>query len=304
MLTINIKRFILAFIITVAVVLGITIFKPIVQAQISVNLPERAKAEVVRTTGIPANNLTIGNQTTLAGTNIKKFKIIDSQNNVYFTSLDAAGNSVSKEVLNQAIEAFHSKSWVGRIEVALDNLIKQGLNESIQIIIWLKEEPTAPSRGRTPDERLANLNKLRVRNTAIEQPIVEQLKLLGQEVTFQSSIAPIIGATVTPSLIHTIAAHPDVKRISLDHKTGSPRLDVSRIIVQANTVNNRGLTGLYETVGVVEPYIIADHPNLPPAKRTICNLQDATIINGQILKGLHKTLYQFNMKLHKIELPG
>ncbi|MCC5639969.1 S8 family serine peptidase [Nostoc sp. CHAB 5844] len=100
----------------------------------------------------------------------------------------------------------------------------------------------------------------------------------------------IIGATVTPSLIHTIAAHPDVKRISLDHKKGSSRLNVSRNVVQANTVNSRGLTGLYETVGIVEEYIMGDHSNLPSAQRTACNLQDLTILDGQILTGVHKNL--------------
>jgi hypothetical protein len=161
--------------------------------------PQKALAEVSRNTGIPVDRLTVGNQATLADTDIKRFKVIDSEDNTYSIFLDAAGNPVSEEVVNQITEAFHNKGFVGKLEVALNDLLKQGSNKPIRVIISLKDkEPMTPSRGRTPVERQANLNKLRDRYAAIEQPIVALLKANGQEVIYQSPFAPIVGASVSP----------------------------------------------------------------------------------------------------------
>ncbi|MBW4571146.1 MAG: hypothetical protein KME31_24970 [Tolypothrix carrinoi HA7290-LM1] len=57
MLTNNFRRFVLAFMVTAAVVLSLTMLKPTVTAQTSINLAQKAKAEVSRTIGMPVDNL-------------------------------------------------------------------------------------------------------------------------------------------------------------------------------------------------------------------------------------------------------
>ncbi|MBN4000555.1 hypothetical protein [Nostoc sp. LPT] len=79
------------------------------------NLAEKAKLEVSKTTGISADHLSVANKATLADTEITQFKLIDPQGNIYGVSLDAAGNQISQEVLEQAIQAINNKGFVGII---------------------------------------------------------------------------------------------------------------------------------------------------------------------------------------------
>ncbi|MCC5638782.1 S8 family serine peptidase [Nostoc sp. CHAB 5844] len=118
----------------------------------------------------------------------------------------------------------------------------------------------------------------------VQQPLVEQLKANGQEVTYQSLYTPIITARVTPSVIEKITPRADVKRMYIA-KNSKPRLNASRIVVQANTVNSRGLTGgtQQRPVAIVEYGRIASHPNLPANQRSLCNSTISTDISG------HKT---------------
>lgn len=71
-------------------------------------------------------------------------------------------------------------------------------------------------------------------------------------------------------------------RFSLEG-VSKPRLSVSRVVVQAGTVNARGFTCTGRRLGVVEPNREASHANLPAAQRMICGRTTNTVING------HKT---------------
>ncbi|MCC5638781.1 hypothetical protein LC593_23700 [Nostoc sp. CHAB 5844] len=144
MLNKNLIRFVLAFIFTVAVLFGLNTFKPIVIAQIPVNLAEKAKAEVFRTTGISPNRLIVGNTVSLANTGIKRFKVTDPQGTIHSVAFDAAGNLVSQEVVNQIVEKLSDRGFVGKLEAALDKLIKSGSDSPIDVVISLEQEIFQP----------------------------------------------------------------------------------------------------------------------------------------------------------------
>lgn len=280
-LAINFRRFTLTLVVTVTVIWLLVTFSRAIVAQTPGNLAQRARLEVSKITGIPADRLTIVNEAALADTGITRFKLTDAEGKIYGTSLDTAGNSVSQEALGQAIQAFNNKGFVGKLEAELANKLTQS-NSPIKVIFWLKEEAVAPSRGKTVTERQANLNTLKSRYAAIQQPLVDQLKANNQEVIYQSLYAPIVGAAVTPSVIQAMVARSDVERIYLS-QVGIPRLNVSRVVVQANTVNSRGNTGVSERVGILEPDRIGTHPNLPSNSRILCRPTASTLISN------HKT---------------
>lgn len=284
MLNKNLTRFVLGFIFTVAVLFGLNAFKPIVIAQIPVNLVEKAKAEVFRTTGISPNRLIVGNTVSLANTDIKRFKVTDPQGTIHSVALDAAGNVVSQEVINQIVEKLSNRGFVGKLEAGLDKLIKNGSDNPIDIVISLKQELFQPFHGSSDEEYKTYLNNLRSLYAKVQQPLVEQLKADGQQVTYQSLYTPMITARVTPSVIEKITPRADVKRMYIE-KISKPRLNASRIVVQANTVNSRGFTGgpQQRPVAIVEVGKIASHPNLPANQRSFCNSTASTIISG------HKT---------------
>ncbi|WP_292780810.1 MULTISPECIES: hypothetical protein [unclassified Nostoc] len=183
------------------------------------NLAEKAKLEVSKTTGIAAEHLSVVNKATLADTGIMRFKLIDTQGNIYGVSLDAAGNQISQEVLEQAIQAINNKGFVGKLETELANRISQGSNSPIRVIFHLKEETVQPYRGSNRTEHQNHLNTLKSHYEAIQQPLVNQLKESNQRVIYQSLYTPIVVAEVTPLLIQTIAARSDVERIYLERRT-------------------------------------------------------------------------------------
>ncbi|MCC5637422.1 S8 family serine peptidase [Nostoc sp. CHAB 5844] len=285
MLNKNLIRFVLPFIFTVAVLFGLNTFKPIVIAQIPVNLVEKAKAEVFRTTGISPNRLIVGNTVSLANTGIKRFKVTDPQGTIHSVALDAAGNVVSQEVVNQIVEKLSNRGFFGKLEVGLDKLIKSGSDSPIDVVISLEQEVFQPFHGTSDEEYKTYLNNLRSFYAKVQQPLVEQLKADGQQVTYQSLYTPMITARVTPSVIEKITSRADVKRMYIE-KISKPRLNTSRIVVQANTVNSRGFTGgpQQRPVAIVEVGRIASHPNLPANQRSLCNSNATTGITA------HKTM--------------
>lgn len=280
MLINNFKRFVLVFIFTIAILSGLTSFRPFAKAQIPINLAEIAKIEIFRTVGIPLERLTIVNQATLAGTDIKQFKVIDSQGNIYGVSLDGAGNKISPEKLKQAVDAINNKGFVGKLEEELATLIAQYSNSPIKVIFYLNSEMIPPYQGSSRTEHQAHLNKLKDRYAEIQKPIVDELKKRGQQTLYQSLYAPLVVAEVSPSIIQMIAGRSDVNRIYLSRvlfrrQASFPGFqpttpEISSVVVQADIVNARGYTGIGETVGVVEEDRIAPHPQLPAIQRELC----------------------------------
>lgn len=282
MSTTNFRRLALTLVVPV-VVLGV-LAAPFLSttAAVSENLrAKKARSQVSQITGIPANRLTVAKEAPLATTGIMRYKVIDPQGQIYGVSLDASGNPVSEAALRQAALVIDNKGFVGgKVEAELANLLTQRSNNPIHVVVQLKGQTVTPIRssGQTRAQVNSNLNTIRTQNTAIEQPIVNQLKTHNQQVLYQSPYASIVVAAVTPEMINAMAARADVKRIYRE-RVAAPRLDVSRFVVQANIVNSRGFIGGEQRVGVVEALRIGDQPNLPAAQRILCRPEATTEIS-------------------------
>ncbi|MBE9104345.1 hypothetical protein IQ229_05130 [Nostoc cf. edaphicum LEGE 07299] len=192
---------------------------PLSENQTLNNLAEKAKLEVSKTTGISADYLNVVNKATLDDTGITRFKLIDTQGNIYGVSLDAAGNQINQKVLEQAIQVINNKGFVGKLETELANRIAQGSNTPIRVIFHLKGETVQPYQGSNPTEHQNHLNTLKSHYQVIQQPLVNQLKESKQRVIYQSLYTPIVVAEVTPLLIRKIASRSDVERIYLARRT-------------------------------------------------------------------------------------
>ncbi|NDJ22105.1 hypothetical protein GS682_10750 [Nostoc sp. B(2019)] len=192
---------------------------PLSENQTLNNLAEQAKLEVSKTTGISTDHLSIANTATLANTGITRFKLRDIQGNMYDVSLDSAGNQISREALEQAIQAINNKGFVGKLEAELANRIAQGSNSPIRVVFSLRAKTVRPY-GQS--NRAEYQNTLRSHYAVIQQPLVNQLQESNQRVIYQSLYTPMVVAEVTPSLIQAIAARSDVERIYLERR-GSPR---------------------------------------------------------------------------------
>ena len=257
-------------------------FPSVAQVQGSA-MAQRARAAASQLTGIPAEGLSVLKESPLADTGITRFKLTDAQGKIYGVSLDSAGNLVSQEALRQAVQTIANKGFVGKLESELANRLGQD-NSPINVVFYLEGAPSVSLRGNVQNRAQyeANLQTIKDRNAEIQKPIVNQLRENGQRVIYQSAYASVVVAAVTPSLIQAIATRPDVERVYLE-RVAAPRLNVSRVVVQADTVNARGLTGSGQSVGVVEAQRIGNHPNLPPAQRILCRPEATTAISG------HKT---------------
>ena len=255
------------------------------QNQTKAQVPTNSRADRARTaasqlSGIPANRLSIAKEAPLADTGITRYKLTDAQGKIYGVSLDRSGNIVTQNALDKAVQAIDNKGFVGKLEADLAKRLSQRADSPINVIIFLKDSAAAPLRGnvKSRTQQQANLNTLRTRNAEIQRAVVNQLKANGQRVLHQSAYAPVVAASVIPSQIQALAARSDVSRVYLE-RVGKPRLNVSRVVVQANTVNDRGLTGSGQRVAVVEAGKIGTHPNLPPSQRLLCRPNATTYVS-------------------------
>jgi len=285
MLPTNFKRLVLALVVAGASSgVLVALSRSTTAQEASSPRSQEAKSAISQITGIPADRFSVATEAPLANTGITRFKARDNQGKIYGVSLDTSGNIVSQEALGRAMEAIDNQGFVGKLETELANLVNQRSNSPINVVFWLKGTAAAPFRGNveTQAQYEANLETIKARNTQIQQPVVNQLKANNQQIIYQSPYAPVLVTSATPSAIQSLAARSDVERVYLE-RVGAPRLNVSRVVVQANTVNARGFTGNGQRVGVVESGRIGTHPNLPAAQRLLCRPEATTAISG------HKT---------------
>lgn len=202
-------------------------FAQLPQVQRKANLLERVLLEVSRRTGIEADRLMIVNQSFLGNTGITQFKVRTPDGNIYGIALDANGNPLSQEALEQVNRAVENElsGSIEKLERSLADLIVRGANNPIKVAIWLTGEGI-PSRRLLRLLTQANLDALRPRFAAIQQPLVEQLMAQEQQVIYQVPDSPVVIAVVTPLVIQKIAQRPDVERIYLERLVGTPRQNV------------------------------------------------------------------------------
>jgi subtilisin family serine protease len=264
------------------------------------SLAEKARAVLSQATGRAVDELTVVKQAPLASTGIRRFKVLDSQGNIHSVNLDDSGNPVSHEEVQRAAKDISDRGFGGKLEAELtDRLSAHDETNLVNVVFWLKgeEAPTQPLRhqGLSEGERRSHLDTVRDQIAAIQQPVVDYLRAMGQQVIYQARYAPAVVAAASASAIWEMEARDDIERIYLE-RISKPRLNVSRVVVQAHEVNNRDITGEGVTVGIVEPGRIARHPNLPEAQRVLCRpeasdrvIDHKTLIAG-VIQSTHKPL--------------
>lgn len=243
-----------------------------------VNLSDRAKSAISRNTGIPVDALTIENETGVADTRIKQFKLQDQAGNLYNIALDASGNQISEETVDKALQDFNNRGFQGKLESRLTERIRKGGSESIKVIFHLKSEAGEPFRGKTITERQAHLEKVKARISASQQQLIEQVKSSRYQIVYQSLYTPIVVISLPVQAIESLAQRFDVERV-YSERQGAVRLNTARVVVQADIVNSRGYTGVVEKVGVVEPGQIGTHPSLPSIQRNLCRPTATTVVS-------------------------
>ena len=242
---------------------------------------EKAKEVVSKSKGIQATELSVARVAPLADTGIRQYKITDAEGNIHGVDLDAFGNPVSREVIDQAFQEIDNRGFVGKLEAGLSDLIKQRDNsKTVNVIFWMKGTTSPPLRGgRVTDEDYeANLRTIKSQVAAAQKPLVDLLKKKGERILYQGQYAPAVAAAVKHSSIKDAEARTDVERIYLE-RISEPRLNISRQVVQANIVNGRGITGSGRRVGIVEAGRIGTHTNLPRGQRVLCRPTATTAIS-------------------------
>jgi hypothetical protein len=284
MSTTKFKHLAIGLLVPVAGLGILTAFNRVTAQQPENSSAERAKLQVSQITRIPAERLTVAREAPLSDTGITRYKVRDDRDNLHGVSLDASGNRISQSALDQAVQTINNRGFVGKVEAELANFLTQSSDSTINVVVQLKGAKVASVRGneRSNEQDDAKLNTIRSLNAAIQQPIVNQLKTKNRQVIYQSAYGPVVVAAVTPEEIKNIAARDDVERIYLE-RVAKPRLNVSRVVVQANIVNSRSIAGGGRRVGVVEAQRIGNHPNLPAAQRILCRPEVTTAISS------HKT---------------
>ena len=208
----------------------------------------------------------------LGDSGIQRFKVVDDQGNIAGVDVDAAGNPVSVEAIERAMQDLASRGFVGKLESELAGRVARGDDTgSINTVYWLSGAVAEPLRGDTvtPENYEARLVAIRAQIAALQKPVADQLRASGQRILYQAQYAPVVVAASTGYSIRAMEARADVERVYLE-RTHRPRLNVSRVVVQAGLVNGRGLTGVGERVAIVEVGRVASHPNLPAARRLLC----------------------------------
>jgi subtilisin family serine protease len=231
-----------------------------------------AEQVATRTAGGPPAPPKVVRAAPLGDSGIQRFKVVDDQGDIAGVDVDAAGNPVSAEAVERAMQDLASRGFVGKLESELAGRVARGDDTSpINTVYWLSGAVAEPLRGDTvtPEKYEARLAGIRAQIAALQKPVADQLRASGQRILYQAQYAPVVVAASTGYRIRAMEARADVERVYLE-RTHRPRLNVSRVVVQANLVNGRGFTGVGERVAIVEVGRIASHPNLPAARRLLC----------------------------------
>ena len=256
---------------------------------------ERAKAVAAAAAGISADDLTMVNIAPFGDTGIRQFKMMDRHGHVLGANLDAAGNQVSLEDMKHHARGLADRGFVGKLERDLALQMQANPNAPIRTIWWMRGTTIEPLRGPgvTPQQYEQHLQAVQTDVTAAITPVMNGITAMGGQIVGHSSHVPIAVANVTPAVIRRMAAHPAVDRVYLE-RVHAPRLDVSRVVVQADQLNSlfcflfcfpvgRGLDGTGQRVAVVEANQIGTHGNLPAAQRIQCRPTASGVLGG------HKT---------------
>jgi subtilisin family serine protease len=246
----------------------------------------RAKQVIAEETGLPVEDLNVGKASVLQNGALRLYKVSDPQGNVHAVTLDAAGNPASRNAVEAAVADANGRGFVGKLEKELaDALAARADGPPINVVYWLADDATdlpAREEDETEGAREARFAAIRAHVAAVQQPVLAMLTQTGHQVIYRAEYGPVVVASGSGQAIRAMEAVPGVKRVYLE-RVHKPRLNVSKVVVQATTVHGRGIRGTGERVGVVEAGRIGAHPNLPAARRILCRPTASSIVSG------HKT---------------
>ncbi len=224
-------------------------------------LNNAALRTISQRSGRPVGDLEIANSTSVEATNVRDFKVIDLQGNLYGVALSASGQEVSPESLEAAILARASEP-ANKIHPTLASQLAQASSsQGIRSIVWFRGPETAPQRPTNQSERMSAEQLTTVQRQAASAraaavaPFVQrglsQVRGVGATRVSANQYDPVVYATLTPAQIRQLAQSPDVLEISED-SVNTPAGDIARQVVQAHVVHSRGITGSNVPVGVIE----------------------------------------------------
>ena len=256
---------------------------------------EQAKDAVAGAAGIGADELTVITAAPLGDTGIRRFKMMDRAGRVHAANLDATGNVVTDETMKRHAKQLGERNFVGKLERDLVEQMRRNPHDPIRTVWWMQGSGMEPMRGRhvTPQQYAQHLQAVTADVATVVDPVMNGIAAMGGQPLARSSHVPAAVANVTPGVIRRMAAHPNVHRVFLE-RVHSPRLDVSRFVIQADQLNSlfcfffcfpvgRGLDGTGQRIAVVERNRIGTHSDLPAGQRIQCR-PTASTVDGQ-----HKT---------------
>lgn len=235
---------------------------------------EKAKAAVSRASGLPTEELTVVRQAPFGHTGIRQFKVMDSQGNVSGVDLDTAGRPVSADEMKRHAREATGQRFVGGLDQELaDHLRGKRDDEAVRVLAWMDGvSTTAPQRGDGIDQEAteASLALIDQQVQTAQEPFVSEMQALGAQLLYRAQHVPMSAWEVRTGDLRT-ATNKFRNVLFFLEREHQPRLNISRVVVQADTVNARGLAGAGRRVGVVEAGRIAEHANLPGGQRINCS---------------------------------
>lgn len=165
------------------------------------------------------------------------------------------------------------------VEPALAARLAADPSAPVRVIYLLNEPLAAARRPLGADERRAtDLRVLREHLARARRPMLERLRSGGHRLLLESDYGGLVVAEGPPAAVRRAAADPDVAAVFME-RTHRRRLNVSRAVTQAATVNGRGILGAGARVAIVEDGRIGPHPDLPAAARIVCRPGAASFVN-------------------------
>jgi hypothetical protein len=239
---------------------------------------------------IPLANLEVENSWVVtyphSGRKVNEFSVGDKRNdNAYFILLDDNKNLLDKTSLLQEEEAARAAKYGKLSEDLFEYLQHATAEEDVGVTIWLdlgpesdrpKDEPSFDSEAfkkMTEQERQQLSRKLQdfdnrlkaynaTRAHRVVDPVAQRLKQMGYQPRILEGTG-YIGLKAKPAIIRQIEGWAEVRQISRDRvaEPAAPRrsaagtataLDVSRPMIGANLVENRGINGQNASIAQIE----------------------------------------------------
>jgi hypothetical protein len=208
----------------------------------------RTKAQIAldwlsQSQGVAKERLTVADELSrnypLLGKTVWNGKILDQiSGRVYGVSVDEKGSVVDAAAICVANKAAFAQKY-GKLHPTLYDYLQQAASdEKVEIGIWLK----------STEIDYGNRQVVSISNKA---QVADSLTKMGFEVTYVSTLAPLIFVTMPAGSIASVQALPDVDSVYLS-ETNVPYIDTAAVTEKAPAVWAAGINGTGVKVAVVE----------------------------------------------------